>query len=73
VRVNSNGGYVMRAYALLTGVLFALIACAHVLRLVFGWPVQMAGLAVPMWVSWFGILGAGVLAVWAALIYRGRR
>jgi hypothetical protein len=42
--------------------LFALIAAAHLLRLVFSWEVVVAGFAIPVWWSGGGIVVAGGLA-----------
>ena len=55
----------MRAYIQVTGVVFGVVALAHVVRLVLDWPVQVAGWVVPIWISWIGILIAGALCVWA--------
>ena len=55
----------MRAYIQVTGVVFVVVALAHVVRLVLDWPVQVAGWVVPIWISWIGILVAGALCVWA--------
>ena len=63
----------MRAYILITGVIFAIVALVHLLRLLLDWPVQVAGLAVPPWVSWIGFLAAGALAVWAFSLVAGDR
>ena len=55
----------MRAYIQITGVVFAVVALTHVFRLVFDWPAQVAGWAVPTWVSWAAVLVAGALSIWA--------
>ena len=55
----------MRTYIQTTGVVFAIVALAHVVRLVLDWPAQVAGWAVPIWISWVAILVAGALCVWA--------
>jgi hypothetical protein len=55
----------MRAYLQISGTLFGVIALAHALRLIQNWPVEVAGWVVPMWVSIFGFLLTGALAVWA--------
>ena len=55
----------MRAYIQITGVVFGLIALVHALRLILDWPAQVAGWAVPVWVSWVAILVAGALCAWA--------
>ena len=55
----------MRAYIRTTGVVFAVVALAHVVRLALDWPAQVAGWVVPIWISWVAILVAGALCVWA--------
>ena len=57
-------------YFLISGLLFTLVAIAHLLRLVFGMPVQVDGVAVPMAVSWFGFVVPGALAYWAFRLNR---
>lgn len=54
----------MRAYFQISGTLFSIIALAHALRLLQSWPVEVAGWAVPMWVSVAALLVTGGLAVW---------
>lgn len=44
-------------------VIFALVAMAHLLRLLFGVPVMIAGWPVPGWISVFGFIIPGALAV----------
>jgi hypothetical protein len=60
----------MRAYILVSGLLFGVVAVVHILRLAYGWPVQIAGLSVPMDVSWAGIVVPGALCVWAFALAR---
>ena len=55
----------MRAYIQITGIFFGLIALVHAVRLMLEWPAQVAGWAVPAWVSWAAILVAGALCAWA--------
>ncbi len=57
-------------YFLITGLLFTLVAIAHLLRLVLGLPVQVDGVAVPMAVSWVGFAVPAVLAYWAFRLHR---
>jgi type VI protein secretion system component VasF len=33
-----------------------------VLRLIFGWPMQIGDVTIPLWVSWIGLIVAGALA-----------
>jgi uncharacterized membrane protein YdjX (TVP38/TMEM64 family) len=55
----------MRAYLQSSGVIFGVIGFLHVVRLLFDWPAQVAGWAVPLWISWIGILAAATLSFWA--------
>ena len=50
------------AFLLVTGLIFALIALLHALRLIFGWKVMVGEWTVPVWTSAIGFLGAGYLA-----------
>lgn len=54
-----------KAYYLISGTLFSVVAFAHLLRLAFGWQVLVDGMKIPMWVSWLGLAVPGVLAAWA--------
>jgi hypothetical protein len=45
----------------LAGVIFLLVALAHLLRAVMNWPVVVASWTVPMWLSWITFLIAGAL------------
>ena len=62
-----HGRWVMgyREYCVISGALFALVALAHLLRIAYGMTVQVDEYAVPMLVSWIGLIVPGVLAVWA--------
>ncbi len=55
----------VRAYLMISGIIFAVVALAHLLRVINGWPVVAGSWFIPMWVSWVGTLGPGVLGVWA--------
>lgn len=46
-------------------VVFSLVAIAHALRFVFGWPVAINNSAVPVWLSGIAALFAGYMAVQA--------
>ena len=63
----------MRTYLQISGGVFGVIALLHVFRLLLDWPAQIAGWAVPSWISWVAILAAGALSLWAfRLRSRGR-
>jgi hypothetical protein len=51
----------MKTYALIAGILFALVALVHLWRIVAGWDIVIDGTAVPMWVSWVGLVIPGAL------------
>ncbi len=55
----------MRAYLQISGAIFGVIALLHVVRLLLGWRADVAGWAVPFWISWMAIFAAGALSVWA--------
>ena len=44
-------------------VIFAIVALMHVLRLLLGWDVTIAGTEIPMWVSVAALVIAGGLAI----------
>ena len=54
-----------RAYLLISGTLFGIVATLHLLRWLNGWPVTVGPWSVPMWVSWLGTLVPSALCVWA--------
>lgn len=54
-----------KRYCAVSGALFALVAVAHLLRIVYGMSVQIDGHVVPMFVSWVGCVVPAGLAVWA--------
>ncbi len=51
-------------YALITALIFALVAILHGWRIFKGWAVQIGPHSVSMTVSWAGLLVAGLLAIW---------
>jgi hypothetical protein len=51
-----------KIYMTLTAVVFLAVAIVHLLRIIFGWPVEIGGLSIPFWVSWLALLVAGALA-----------
>ncbi len=59
-----------RKYCVVSGVIFSLVALAHLLRIVYGMPVQVDDFAVPMSVSWMGLFVTAGLAFWAFRLSR---
>ena len=55
----------MRRYERVSGVVFGLLATAQLARLLFRWPVQVASVSVPLWVSALALVITGTLATWA--------
>ncbi len=53
----------MKTGSLLAIILFSLVAFAHLLRVVFGWEVTVAGETIPLWVSVIGVLVPAALAI----------
>jgi hypothetical protein len=51
-----------QVFSLIAGILFLLMALVHFWRIVEGIDVILAGAAVPMWVSWIGLVVAALLA-----------
>ena len=57
-------------YCVVSGVLFALVALAHLLRIVNDVSILLDGNAVPMYVSWIGFIVPAALALWAFRLSR---
>jgi hypothetical protein len=49
-------------FSVVAGVIFAVVALFHVVRIYMGWPVMFRDWSVPMWASWIGLVVAGGLA-----------
>jgi hypothetical protein len=46
------------------GCLFALVAIAHLLRLIYKTEVMIGSVSLPMWVSVWGVIIPALLAAW---------
>ncbi len=57
------------SYRKVSGVVFTIVALAHLVRAVRQMPVTIGATAAPVWISWVAVVVAGGLAVWA---FRGR-
>jgi hypothetical protein len=51
-----------RTFVMVAGVIFALVALIHLIRICLGWPAVIGGWSVPMWASWVALIVAGGLA-----------
>ncbi|MCE9589742.1 MAG: hypothetical protein K8S99_04385 [Planctomycetes bacterium] len=56
-------------YRIVSGVVFAIIAAAQVLRAAMAVHVQAGDFTVPVWLSWIAALAAAAMSFWAL---RGR-
>ena len=54
-----------RQYFLVSGIVFALVAAGHMVRLVIQAPIIIGSCTVPMAVSWAGLVIAGFLCFWS--------
>ena len=52
-------------YCIISGVFFALVALAHLIRIIEGMSVQVEDYSIPMWVSWIATVVPAALAIWA--------
>lgn len=52
------------SYAAISALIFAVVACVHLARLVKAWPVQVGSFAAPMSVSWIGLPVSALMAIW---------
>ncbi len=55
----------MRRYTLVSGLFLTLLACVQLARLLLRWPLRVAGIDVPLWVSGVAAVIVGSLALWA--------
>jgi hypothetical protein len=62
-----------RAYNTITAVVFLIMAVLHLLRIIFGWPVRIGGLDIPLWASWLALVVAGALAYFGFRLSAGAR
>lgn len=63
----------MRAYAQVSGVIFALVALGHLLRVIAHWPLVIGGRPLPALASLVVFLAAGAMSVWAWRMLAGPR
>jgi hypothetical protein len=52
------------AYAVITALIFALVAIMHGWRIYEGWTVQIGPHSISMTVSWVALVVAALLAIW---------
>lgn len=54
-----------RKYLAISGVVFGVVALAHLFRVIYGLDFVFGPVAVPMWASWLGFAIPAVLCGWA--------
>jgi len=59
-----------KPYLIISGIVFALIAIGHGLRLGFGWMIKFNVWSVPLWASGVAVVIMFILFVWAFLLAR---
>jgi hypothetical protein len=52
-----------KTFSIVAGIIFAVVALLHLVRIYMDWPVVIGDWSVPMWVSWIGLVVAGSLAI----------
>ena len=57
-------------YIAVSAIIFALVALAHIARVVQGWDVQVGANVIPMSVSWVGLAVTIVLGIWGGMLLR---
>lgn len=55
----------MPRYELVSGIIFTIMSLAQLTRTVLGWPAQIDGFTVPVWLSGVAFLITGTMAIWA--------
>ena len=51
-----------KTFSLTAGLIFALVALTHLVRIYFGWPITISSWSIPMWASWAALVVVGGLA-----------
>ena len=52
-----------KTFSLVAGVIFAVVALFHLVRIFTEWTVIIGDWSIPMWVSWIALVVAGGLAL----------
>ena len=62
-----------KTFTLLAGVIFAIVALLHLLRIYMAWPVVIGDWTVPMWESWIALVVAGGLSYFGLSLTQRRQ
>ena len=57
-----------KMYFLVCGAIFFVFATAHLMRLIMGWEIAIAGWVAPHWVSVPGLIIPGILSAWGFVL-----
>jgi len=57
-----------RVYFIICGVMFFVVAAAHLTRMLIGWEIEIAGWVAPHWISLPGTIVPGVLSAWGFVL-----
>ena len=52
----------LRTFSVTAGMIFALMALVHLVRIYLGWSIVIDSWSIPIWMSWIGFVVAGGLA-----------
>ncbi|MEW5978645.1 MAG: hypothetical protein AB1898_22840 [Acidobacteriota bacterium] len=55
----------VQLYLRTSGVIFGVVALAHLFRLINHWTFQVGPWSLPMWISWFAAVVPALLSLWA--------
>jgi hypothetical protein len=53
-----------RFYLRISAAIFGIIGLGHLMRIIFGWPLVIGTLEVPMAVSWAGMIITATMVYW---------
>ena len=59
-----------KLYLLISGAIFCVVAMLHLLRMLNQWSFIVEQWAIPLWVSWVGVVIPASLAIWAVRLAR---
>jgi hypothetical protein len=62
-----------KCYITLTAVIFLIAATMHIIRLFNCTQIMIGSWVLPYWMSWFGLIGATALFIWAIFILKNNK
>lgn len=57
-----------KTYLHISGTIFGIVAILHLVRVISGWDFVLGPWSIPMFISWAGTIGPGLLSVWAFIL-----